>query len=129
MSPVRSGVLGCLFGSMSVLYSPRESTPHAHTWTLSLTTSHSPRFVPCLQRLSFTSVGLIISNAMFILESFQVGHTRISDEKLQFVIYNMYIYIYILYLFDDTASIHISYHISYEQSFLKILPSFNQRFS
>lgn len=53
-----------------------------------------PALLPRLKQQGFTSVGLIISEAMLILETFQVEHTRISDEKLQFVFYIIDIFIW-----------------------------------
>ena len=68
--------------------------------------SHNQPFSHGLKQQGFTAVGLIISEAMFILETFQVEHTRISEEKLQLVfLYHRHIhlmihhqYIYISYL-------------------------------
>lgn len=57
-----------------------------------------PALLPRLKQLWFTGVGLIMSEAMLILETFQVEHSRISDEKLQFVfcIIDIFIWWYII---------------------------------
>lgn len=68
--------------------------------------SHNQPFSHGLKQQGFTSVALIISEAMFILETFQVEHTRISEEKLQLVfLYHRHIHLmihhqYIYHIYD-----------------------------
>lgn len=92
-SPVRSDVGGCCLEACQYSTCIRHMNRHhmrIHRLRLCLS---QPALLPRLKQLGFTGVGLIISEAMLILETFQVEHTRISDEKLLFVFYIIDIFI------------------------------------
>ena len=103
-SPVRSDVGGCCLEACQ--YCIRHMNRHHMRIDRLRLCLSQPALLPRLKQLGFTGVGLIISEAMFILETFQVEHTRISEDKLQFVFYIIDIFIwwyhhqYIYHIYD-----------------------------